>query len=70
MDSILMPLRDGSWHSVKEVQEYSGYSEVKTAIIIEFLSRFGFAYLSKNEKQVKLTPPMFKFISEIEAIET
>jgi hypothetical protein len=69
IDSILNMLSDGSWHSIKEVLEHSGCSEVKTVMIIKFLSRFGFAHLSKNEKQVKLSPPMFKFMSEIEAIE-
>jgi len=61
-------LLDGSWHSIKEVQEYSEYSKVKTVIIIKFLSRFSFVDLSKNENQVKLSSPMFKFMSEIEAI--
>ena len=68
IDSILRVLLDGSWHSIKEVQEYSEYSKVKTVIIIKFLSRFSFVDLSKNENQVKLSSPMFKFMSEIEAI--
>ena len=68
IDSILRALTDRSWHSIKEVLEYSGYSEVKTVMIIKFLLRFGFVDLSKNENQVKLSPPMFKFMSEIEEI--
>jgi hypothetical protein len=60
-----MMLSDGSWHSIKEVLENSGCSEVKTVMIIKFLSRFGFADLSKNKKQVKISPPMFKFMGEL-----
>lgn len=69
IDSILRVLSDGSWYPIKEVQEYSEYSQVKTATIIKFLSRFGFVDLSKNKKQVKLSPPMLKFMTEIEKIE-
>jgi len=68
IDSILRALTDRSWHSIKEVLEYLGDSEVKTVMIIKFLLRFGFVDLSKNENQVKLSPPMFKFMSEIEEI--
>ena len=68
IDSILRALTDRSWHSIKDVSEYSGYSEVKTVMIIKFLLRFGFVDLSKNENQVKLSSPMFKFMSEIEEI--
>jgi hypothetical protein len=68
LEPILITLRDGGWHSIKEVQEYSGYYEGKTALILEFLSGFGFVDLRKNEKEVKLSPPMFKFIAEIEKL--
>jgi len=69
IDSILRVLTDGSWHSIKDVSEYSGYSENETVMIIKFLSNFGFVDLSKNENQVKLSPPMFKFMTEIEEVE-
>jgi len=61
-------LLDGSWHSIKEVLEYLGDSEVKTVMTIRFLWRFGFVDVDENENQVKLSSPMFKFISETEAI--
>ena len=69
IDSILRVLTDGSWHIIKDVWEYSGYSENETVMIIKFLSNFGFIDLSKNENQVKLSPPMFKFMTEIEEVE-
>jgi hypothetical protein len=68
IDSILRVLLDGSWHSIKEVLEYLGDSEVKTVMTIRFLWRFGFVDVDENENQVKLSSPMFKFMSEIEAI--
>jgi len=61
-------LLDGSWHSIKEVLEYLGDSEVKTVMTIRFLWRFGFVDVDENENQVKLSSPMFKFMSETEAI--
>ena len=68
IDSILRALTDRSWHSIKEVLEYLGDSEVKTVMTIRFLWRFGFVDVDENENQVKLSSPMFKFISETEAI--
>jgi hypothetical protein len=68
LEPILMTLRDGCWHSFEEAQEYSGYYELKTAIIIEFLSKFGFVVLRKKKKEVKLSPSMVKFITEIEKL--
>ena len=66
IDSILRVLTDGYWHNIKDVAEYFGYSEIKTVIIIKFLSEFGFVNLSKNKNQVKLSPPMFKFMTELQ----
>ena len=68
LEPILITLRDGNWHSIKEVQEYSGYYEGKADLILEFLSGFGFVDLRKNENEVKLSPPMFRFIAEIEKL--
>ena len=68
IDSILRALTDRSWHSIKEVLEYLGDSEVKTVMTIRFLWRFGFVDVDENENQVKLSSPMFKFMSEIEEI--
>jgi len=67
IDSILRVLSDGRWHSIREVLEYSVNSEVKTLMVIEFLWRFGFITTNKNEDQIRLTSPMFNFVSEIEA---
>jgi len=68
IDSIFRELLDGSWHSIKEVLEYLGDSEIKTVMAIRFLWRFGFVDVDENENQVKLSSPMFKFMSETEAI--
>jgi len=68
IDSIFRVLLDGSWHSIKEVLEYLGDSEIKTVMAIRFLWRFGFVDVDENENQVKLSSPMFKFMSETEAI--
>ena len=67
IDSILRVLSDGGWHSIQEILEYSVNSEVKTLIAIEFLWKFGFVTINKNEDQVRLTSSMFNFMSEIEA---
>jgi len=68
IDSILRALTDRSWHSIKEVLKYLGGSEVKTVMAIRFLWRFGFVDVDENENQVKLSSPMFKFMSEIDEI--
>jgi hypothetical protein len=67
IDSILRLLSDGGWHRIQEVLDYSVNSEVKTLMAIRFLRRFGFVTVNKNENQMRLTSPMFNFLSEIEA---
>jgi hypothetical protein len=67
IDSIFEVLRDGGWHSIQKVLKYSVNSEVKTLMAIRFLCRFGFITINKNEDQMRLTSPMFNFMSEIEA---
>ena len=68
IDSILRVLHDGSWHSIKEVLESVVDSEVKTMMTMRFLSRFGFIDVSKNENQLKLSSPMFKFLRETKGL--
>jgi hypothetical protein len=67
IDSILRVLRDGGWHSILEILEYSVSSEVKTLMAIRFLWRFGFVTINKNGDQIRLTSPTLTFLSEIEA---
>jgi hypothetical protein len=69
IDSILRMLVDGSWHSIKEVLDCLGDSEVKTEMTIKFLGEFGFVEMDRNKNHVKLSSPTFRFMNEIEKIE-
>ena len=69
IDSILCALVDGSWHSINQVLECLGDSKVKTVMTIKFLWKFGFVDVDENENHVKLSSPMFKFMTRTEKLE-
>ena len=68
IDEILMLLKDGNWHDLKEITEKLSLDELKVELITNFISKYNFAELNKNGQKVKLRPLMLKFINEIQHI--
>ena len=69
LDNIIWLLRDGKWHTVREVYDHSSSSRIKTIITINFLREFGFVKTKGNNEQVKLSPSMINFVNKLENIE-
>jgi predicted methyltransferase len=67
IDTIILLLRDGKWHSINEIIQFSPISKSKTLTILAFLSKFGFIEMSEN--QVRLISLTHEFIQNIETIE-
>ena len=42
MEMILEILKDGKWHSIKEIEEKTKLHEFKLQMIIDFLTNFNF----------------------------
>ncbi len=69
IDEILWSLKDGRWHTLREIAEKSYLVESKAKLIISFLSKYSFIQLDENEKKAKLLPQMLNFINEIQSLE-
>lgn len=69
VDYIIWLLRDGKWHTIREVMDHSSSSKFKTMIYINFLKEFGFVKIKRNSEQVKLSPSMNEFVNKLENIE-
>ena len=62
-------LQDGKWHELDEIAEKHGLSQRQVGMVINFLAEYDFVTLDKENQKAKLTPPAFKFITEIQQVE-
>lgn len=69
IDEILLLLRDGKWHNIKEIAQKTSLPESKTKIAFEFLGEYNFVRLNKNTKRAKIQPSIAQFIEEIQRLE-
>ena len=69
-NTIIWLLRDGKWHSIKEIMQFSQGTKFKTLSALNFLLKFGFVDINKKEKKVKRCSPALEFIHKIEKAET
>jgi len=69
-NTIVWLLRDGKWHSIKEIMQFSQGTKIKTLTALNFLLKFDFVDINKKEKKVKLCSPALEFIHKIEKAET
>ena len=68
IDAILILLKDGEWHDLREIAEKSLLGEPKVESIVSFLTEFGFMRFDRESLRVQLTPLLLGFIEEIERI--
>ena len=69
LDKILLLLKDGKWHNLKEIAEKMALPEIKTELAISFLTKHNFILLNEKTKKVKLQPTTKKFVEEIQILE-
>ena len=62
MEMILEILKDGKWHSIKEIEEKTKLHEFKLQMIIDFLTNFNFVEKKKDCKEIKATQEFLKII--------
>ena len=62
MEVILEILKDGKWHSIKELADKTKLHEFKLQMIIDLLTNFNFAEIKKQRGEIKLTREFLKII--------
>ena len=68
LDKILEPLRDGKWHSLKEINEEVGRPEDKLKEVIEVFAKYRFIQLDRRHKRAKLTSSVLEFFTKTQLI--
>jgi len=68
IDEILMLLKDGNWHDLREIAEKCSSDEFRVEMIVSFLSKYDFMELDKKGRRARLCPLMLEFINEIQRI--
>jgi hypothetical protein len=69
IDEILFLLKDGNWHTLKEITEKIAISEAQLKKVAVFLKEYEFVKLNEETEDLKIQPTIRKFIEEIELIE-
>lgn len=64
LDKILEFLKDGKWHTVKEINEEAEFQEDKLEEILGFFAEYRLILLDKERKKAKLTSPVLKFLTK------
>lgn len=69
LEDILRLLEDGRWHDLKEIGEKVELRDLEVKSLVEFLARYNFVKLDKDEGKAKLGPPVHDFLKKIRRIE-
>ena len=62
IDQVIELLRDGKWHTIKEISQKCKLHEFKTEILTEFLADYSFLMVNKKEKKAKLSRAFIEFL--------
>ena len=68
IDDVIMLLKDGKWHDIKEVIETVTLPKSKTEMIISFLIEYDFIQ-QEGTKKIRLQASMLEFIEGIQRLE-
>ncbi len=68
IDDVIMLLKDGKWHDIKEVTETVTLPKPKTEMIISFLKEYDFIQ-QEGTKKIRLQASMLEFIEGIQRLE-
>jgi hypothetical protein len=66
-ERILRLLRDGQWHDIDEIARRTRLSSLKMQIIAEFLAKYNFIKLDRENSRIKISRPIAKFFQAISA---
>lgn len=68
VNEMLVLLKDGKWHNLEEIARNLRSNEIKTQIVVRFLSSYDFIEFDEKRHQVKLRPLILEFVDEIQHI--
>ena len=68
IDEILMLLKDGNWHDLREIIKKCSSNGLRVEMIVNFLSKYDFMELDKKDLKARLRPLMLEFIDEIQHV--
>jgi DNA-binding IclR family transcriptional regulator len=63
-DIIFELLKDGRWHTLKEVNKEVRLQEDKLEEIVKFLKEYEFVQLDRKRRRAKLTPSVLAFLTK------
>ena len=64
IDQILELLKDGNWHKLDDIAKQFGLQQSKLEAIVDFLAKYEFIHIDKDEQKAKLTHPVVKFLKK------
>lgn len=62
MESVLEALKDGKWHTIREISQEARMPEFKIEIIADFLADYSFLELNKKERRAKVSSIFLDFL--------
>ncbi|MDH5448400.1 MAG: hypothetical protein OEX01_05290 [Candidatus Bathyarchaeota archaeon] len=65
IDKVIELLRDGKWHTIKEISQKSKIHEFKVEIVTDFLADYSFLELNKKGKKAKLSEVFTEFLKKL-----
>jgi len=68
IDEILLLLKDGEWHDLKEITEKLALSKTKAEMAVNFLREYDFVKLNEDTK-IRLQPTILEFIETIQRLD-
>jgi len=69
INELLELLEDDKWHDLSVVAERMRLHEFRVELIVSFLAEYEFVSLDKEDRRIRLTPSVLRFLEEIKAIE-
>lgn len=69
IDKVVELLKDGKWHTIKEISQKSKLHEFKIEILTDFLANYSFLKLNKKERKAKLSEVFVEFLKKISRLQ-
>ena len=69
IDKVVELLKDGKWHTIKEISQKSKLHEFKIEILTDFLADYSFLKLNKKERKAKLSEVFVEFLKKIRRLQ-
>jgi len=57
-------IKNGQWHTLKDIINKATLPELKTNKILEFLAHYNFIDLDNEHEKAKVTPSLMEFLKE------